>query len=289
MLKSQLFTGYIGTYTKGESEGIYSFTWNPQEKSISIDKVAANLEDPTYLTVNEDESFLYAVMKEAKSGGVASYKINSDTSELTLINSQLLAGASPCHVSLANNHHRLVTANYGKGTVESYFVDNNGSIQPPASIVNHKGSGPNKQRQEGPHVHYAGFSPDEKYVVVVDLGNDTVKTYHDLDGILQEASNLAVKAGSGPRHLTFHPNGKYAYVMTELSSEVIVLEYHEDSGGFTELDYISTIPADFTENNQGSAIHISADGGFVYATNRGHNSIAIFSVDQMSGTPNICR
>lgn len=133
-------------------------------------------------------------------------------------------------------------------------------------------------------MHYAGFSPDEKYVVVVDLGNDTVKTYHDLDGILQEASNLAVKAGSGPRHLTFHPNGKYAYVMTELSSEVIVLEYHEDSGGFTELDYISTIPADFTENNQGSAIHISADGGFVYATNRGHNSIAIFSVDQMSGT-----
>ncbi|GAA3328231.1 hypothetical protein GCM10020331_071360 [Ectobacillus funiculus] len=135
-----------------------------------------------------------------------------------------------------------------------------------------------------PHAHYSGFTPDEKkYIVAIDLGIDKLITYAVKEGALSEVHALSVKPGSGPRHLAFHPNGKYAYIMTELSSEVIALAYNAEDGSFTELQYISTIPADFTENNQGSAIQLSADGRFVYAANRGHNSIAIFSVNQDSG------
>ena len=171
----------------------------------------------------------------------------------------------------------VFSANYHKGTVESYLLNaEDGSIQPAASIIQHEGSGPDP-RQEKPHVHYAGLTPDEKYLAAIDLGTDSLTTYEvSEEGKLSKVHLLPLKAGSGPRHLTFHPNGKFAYLMTEFSSEVIVLSYHSETGHFTEKQYISTLPVEFKENNQGSAIHISADGRFVYAGNRGHNSIAVF-------------
>src|SRR5690606_4242642 len=150
------------------------------------------------------------------------------------------------------------------------------------SVVAHEGSGPH-ERQEKPHTHFSGFTPDEKYVVAVDLGIDQLITYEIQEEGLKEVTRLSVKPGSGPRHIAFHPNGKHAYIMTELSNEVIALSYDSNNGSFTELQYISTIPGDFTDNSQGSAIHISKDGKFVYVSNRGHNSIAVFQVDETSG------
>jgi len=168
------------------------------------------------------------------------------------------------------------------GNVAAYLTNEDGSLQPANSIIEHTGSGPS-DRQEKPHTHYSGFTPDEKYAVVVDLGIDKLITYKIEENALTEVSSLSVNPGSGPRHLEFHPNGKYAYLMTELSSEVIALEYHAEDGSFKELQYISAIPEDFTENSQGSAIHVSSDGKFVYAANRGHDSIAVFVVDQDTG------
>ncbi|MFC3884490.1 lactonase family protein [Bacillus songklensis] len=284
MTANSKFIGYIGTYTKGDSKGIYTFTLDTEAAKIMDVKAAANLGNPTYLTISHDNRYLYSVIKEGESGGVAAYSINGQTGELKLLNSQVLEGASPCHVSVDSEHGNVVTANYHKGTVESYLVNKeNGTVHPASSIIEHKGSGPNKERQEKPHVHYAGFTPDEKYVAVIDLGIDKLITYEVNNGTLTEVSSLSVKPGSGPRHLDFHPNGRYAYLMTELSSEVIALTYKAEDGSFTELQYISTIPKDFIENNQGSAIHVSSDGRFVYAANRGHNSIAVFSVNQDSG------
>lgn len=280
------YIGYIGTYTKGESEGIYSFTLDTEKRTIVDVKVAAWLDNPTYLTISSNKRYLYSVVKVGGTGGIAAFSINGN-GDLTEINSQVSEGSSPCHVSVDTKNNYVFSANYHKGTVESYLINpEDGSIQTVSSIIQHEGSGPDP-RQEKPHTHYAGLTPDEKYLTAVELGIDALITYKVNDnGTLEKANLLPIKAGSGPRHLAFHPNGKYAYIMTEFSSEVIVVTYHPENGQFTEKQSISTLPEDFKENNQGSAIHISVDGRFVYAGNRGHNSIAVFQVNEETGELN---
>lgn len=283
MSENRKYLGYIGTYTKGESKGIYSFTLDTETQRIENIKAVAEVGNPTYVTVSPNNEYLYAVAKEGESGGVAAYSINRETGGLELINSQVTEGASPCHISVDSENGYVVTANYHKGTIELYRAGEKGSVQPAASVVQHEGNGPNKERQEKPHAHYSGFTPDGKYIAAIDLGIDKLITYEVKDGQLQEVESLSVKPGSGPRHLEFHPNGKIAYLMTELSNEVIVLAYDSENGSFKELQYISAIPEDFTENSQGAAIHVSSDGRFVYVSNRGHNSIAVFAVNEESG------
>ncbi|MGG3845165.1 lactonase family protein [Aeribacillus composti] len=277
------FIGYIGTYTKGESKGIYKFTLDTEKKEISEAKVAAELDNPTYVAISKDNQNLYSVVKDGNSGGLAVFSIDEQTGDLQSINRQVTEGPSPCHVSVNKANHFVVTANYHRGTIEAYLLNEDKSANPAASVAEHTGSGPNLERQEKPHAHYSGFTPDEKYVVAVDLGIDQIITYSCDQGVLKKVSSLSVKPGSGPRHIVFHPNGKFAYVMTELSNEVIVLSYNADEGSFQELQYIPAIPEDFAENSQGSAIHISSDGKFVYAANRGHDSIAVFKVENDGG------
>lgn len=279
---SKILRGYIGTYTKGDSKGIYTFELDTEAGKIGNVKAVAELGNPTYITLSRDNQNLYSVIKNGESGGAAAFSVNAETGELQQLNDQLAEGSSPCHISVDRDKHFVVTANYHKGTVESYSIDH-GELSPVITVIEHKGSGPNKERQEKAHAHYAGFTPDENYVVVVDLGMDQIITYKLDNGVLKEASRLSVKPGSGPRHIAFHHNGKFAYVMTELSSEVIALDFNAHDGSFTEKQYISALPEDFNQESLGSAIHISADGRFVYAANRGHDSIALFSVDQDSG------
>ncbi|MFZ7942318.1 MULTISPECIES: lactonase family protein [Bacillaceae] len=283
MVNKNHYIGYIGTYTKGDSKGIYSFSFDPQAAKIENIQVAAELGNPTYVAISKNNCFLYAVAKDGENGGVAAYSISEDGA-LTAINRDVLPGSSPCYVSVDSENRYVFSANYHKGLVDSRLINqSDGSVQQVVSEMKHEGSGPDP-RQEKPHSHYAGLTPDEKYLAVVELGIDALITYSvGSDGTLTKANLLPLKGGSGPRHLVFHPNGKYAYIMTEFSSEVIVLTYYEEDGHFTEKQYISTLPDDFTGNNQGSAIHISSDGRFVYAGNRGHNSIAVFRVDAFSG------
>ncbi len=277
------YIGYVGTYTKKESKGIYTFTLNTEERKIENVTVAAELDNPTYLALSKDNQYLYSVAKEGEAGGMAAFSIK-DGGKLTLLNSQVSPGSPPCYVSMDKRNRFVFSANYHKGEVVSHLLNQeDGSIQPPVSVMKHEGRGPDP-RQEKPHTHYAGLTPDEKYLAAVDLGIDALVTYTvNEDGTLEKVKLLPVKAGCGPRHLVFHPNGINAYLLTEFSSEVIVLTYNPENGHFTERQYISTLPDDFKENNQGSAIHISSDGRFVYAGNRGHNSIAIFSVNSETG------
>lgn len=273
--------GYIGTYTKSESKGVYKFTLNTKEQKITKVELAAELDNPTYVTLTHDGGFLYSVAKEGQNGGVVAYSVN-DTGNLTKLNSHFLEGSPPCHLSVSQDNRHIVTANYHTTVVASYLTNEDGSLNNPVQILTHKGSGPH-ERQEKPHMHYSGFSPDGKYVIAVDLGSDRIVTYEVNDGKLDETNVFRANPGSGPRHIVFHPNGKLAYVMTELSSEVLVLEYNQEDGSFNEIQVIPTIPNSFTQTNDGSAIHISSDGKFVYAGNRGHNSIAIFHVEDGSG------
>jgi 6-phosphogluconolactonase len=281
MATHEKFKGYFGTYTKGNSEGIYSFTLDAANGKILDVEPAAALENPTYLTISDDNRFLYAVAKEGGSGGVAGFNI-LDSGKLSFIDSQLAPGASPCHVSVNQENTLLLSANYHKGSADSYLLNaETGSIENVLSSAVHEGSGPD-ERQEKAHTHYAGFTPERKYAAVIDLGIDQLITYTLDNGQLIEKSVLKIAPGSGPRHLVFHPNNTIAYLMTEFSSEVLVLKYNSEDGSFEQLQAITTLPADFTENNQGSAIHISSDGNYIYAANRGHDSIAVFKVDPES-------
>ena len=223
------FTGYIGTYTKGDSEGIYSFVLDTDIGKISEVQLAGTVDNPTYITVSKDQRYLYSVIKEDIKGGVAAFKIDPDSSKLSLINKELLEGAPPCHVNIDSQQRYLFSTNYHKGTVESYLINQHtGEVAEPSSVVHHEGNGPD-ERQEKAHTHYAGMTPDEKYLVVVELGSDKLFTYEvKKDGQLTEVSRLDIRPGSGPRHLAFHPiNKNIAYIMTEFSSEIIVLAYHE--------------------------------------------------------------
>jgi 6-phosphogluconolactonase len=276
------YIGYVGTYTKQESKGVYQFTLDTDKKEITDVKLAAEVNNPTYVTVSGDNENLYAVSKEGENGGVTAFSIDPETGGLNKLNSHSTAGANPCHVSADHESRTVLTANYHTKMVESYLTNEDGSLKELVSSIEHEGSGPH-ERQEKPHMHYAGFTPDGKYVIAIDLGSDRVYTYAANNGELSEAGVFDTKPGSGPRHIAFHPNGKFAYVMTELSSEVLVLHYEQKDGRFSEQQYISTIPDDFKETNDGSAIHVSADGQFVYAGNRGHNSIAVYKADQDSG------
>ncbi|WP_147534018.1 lactonase family protein [Bacillus marasmi] len=274
------FLGYIGTYTKGDSEGIYSFSLDTNSGKITSVKPAAQLENPTYVNLSDDEKFLFSVAKEGGLGGVASFSINKQTGGLTKINQQLTEGAAPCHVSINKENQTVLTANYHKGTLEAYTLNQEtGVINATTAVAQHEGTGPDP-RQEKAHTHFASFTPDEKFIVAVELGIDQIFTYMLTQEGFTKVGSLAVKPGSGPRHLAFHPNQRFAYVMTEFSSEVLVLQYDANTGQFMQIQALSTLPADFTENNQGSAIHVSNDGKFVYAGNRGHNSIAVFEIDE---------
>ena len=276
-MKNGEYFGYVGTYTKGKSEGIYSFILDTITGTIKDVKLAAKIESPTYFAISNNNQYLYSVAKKGSLGGVAAFAISD---QLQQINHQLTEGAPPCHVSIDSQQHLLFTGNYHKGTVEMYGLDvESGLIQPHPTVVQNTGSGPD-ERQEKAHTHYSALTPDEKYLLAIDLGIDQLITYQINNRELNEVARLAVKPGSGPRHLVFHPKAPIAYLMTEFSSEVLVLHYHEEDGSFEQLQAISTIPVDFTKNNQGSAIQLSSDGRFVYAGNRGHNSIAVLRVNE---------
>lgn len=277
---STKYFGYAGTYTRESSEGIYRFELDTESKTLRNVEVAAKMGSPTYVTFSEDQRFMYAVDEDGDQGGVAAFEVNNETGELTLLNNSLVEGAPPCHLTARNNE--LVTSNYHHGRVDLLRINEKG-VQEELSSITHEGSGPH-ERQESPHVHYTAHTPDGKFVIVADLGTDELVSYRIENETLVRASTFKAKPGSGPRHVDFHPDGKTAYLLTELSSDVIVLDYNDEIGEFTEKQTISAIPEEFTEQTDASAIHVSSDGKFVYAGNRGHDSIAVFKVDENDQT-----
>lgn len=278
-------TAYVGTYTKGDSKGIYKFTLDLETGKIEDITLAAAVGNPTYLSVGKDNKHIYSVATADDAAGVAAYSIDNSNGKLELINSKLFEESSCCYVNLDKNNNYLFSANYHQGEVFVFPLDSDGSLKAPSSIVKHEGSGPNKDRQEKPHAHYISLTPDGKHVCAVDLGIDKVIGYDFENGNLVKSDKLtlSLNPGSGPRHMVFHPNCKFAYVLTELSSEVIALEYVASENRFDILQYISALPESFSGESSGGAIHISSDGRFLYASNRGHDSIAVFSVNETTG------
>ncbi|MFX3619389.1 MAG: lactonase family protein [Sporolactobacillus sp.] len=277
-----LFKGFIGTYTKGESRGIYSFDLDEEKGALTGLRLVAELANPTYLAFSPDHQKLYSVIKEGNQGGIALFAIDKQGS-LEKIGEQLDAGAPPCYLNLNPEGTVLAAANYHRGTVSIYSIGGEGAPFTLTDNVCHSGSGSDPERQEGPHVHYADYSPDGRFLVAVDLGTDQLTSYQENEGKLIEKAVFDFAPGTGPRHLIFHPKASFAYVLSELSSEIITLRFDPLNGRFTHLETRSALPDDFDGHSQGAAIKFSADGRFLYASNRGSDSIGIFRVHSESG------
>jgi 6-phosphogluconolactonase len=287
------YIAYVGTYTsENESDGIYTYNLDMKTGNLEQIYVTSKVDNPSYLHISPDNKFLYATLENEVyngqiGGAVAAYSINQCTGKVDLINVEVTKGISPCNVCTSSDNKYVFVANYEGGSVSVFPVNDDGSLNELSFMVKHEGLGPDKIRQEKPHVHYVTLTPEGKYLCVVDLGIDSVKFY-DLDRnlgslTLNEKLSLKMKAGCGPRHMEFHSNGQTVYIITELSSEIAVALYSKENQTFEVVQYISTVPMEYEGENTCGAIHISPNGHYVYASNRGHDSLAIFKIDRISG------
>ncbi|TWT56981.1 6-phosphogluconolactonase [Thalassoglobus neptunius] len=287
---------YVGTYTRGDSQGIYTFTLDMETGKPSEPKLAAELANPSFVAISPDHQFLYCVNEVSdlpgprgqKVGGVTSFKLDSETGDLTKLNNQLTGGAGPCHLVVDKTGSCLVVANYGGGSVASLPILEDGSLDAITSFIGHIGSSINPRRQEAPHAHSANIDANNKRVVVADLGLDKLLVYqlNPETGTLSPNSppSVSTKPGDGPRHFCFHPNGNYAYSNNELSSSLTAYSYDPESGELSPLMTKSTLPDEGEfEGNSTAETLVHPSGKFVYVSNRGHNSIAGFRI-QDDGT-----
>lgn len=265
----------LGSYTKKKSDGIYQIQFNPETKKIKDLKLIISEDNPTYLAKSLN-NIIYTVTKEGDDGGIAAYRQSEDGS-YTLLNRVVKKGAPPCYVAVDENKQLVLAANYHKGEITTYKIADDGKITLADQIV-HTGQGPH-ENQGSAHAHYADLAPDDR-LVACDLGTDEVYVYDiSEDGKLSEVSRYKAAPGFGPRHLVFHPNQKIAYLFGELSSTIAVLRYQED-GSFEHLHSCSTLPEGFTAFNGGAALRVSSDGRFLYASNRGHNSLVVYALHE---------
>jgi 6-phosphogluconolactonase len=275
----------IGTYT-GKGEGIYVYRFN----SITGDFDSVNMiktSNPSFLAVSPDERFVYAVHEDAnngKGGDIAAFSFNKEQGKLSFINQQLSGGDHPCYVSVDKTGKWIAAANYTSGSLSILPVAKNGGVDAATTVIQHEGYSVNADRQKGPHAHCAIFSKDNKYLFAADLGIDKLMIYafDDKTGKLTEANPVMTEAGAGPRHVTFSPNNKYAYLIEELTGSVSAYRYA--NGKFELVQNISALPPDYMGPIGSADIHTSADGKFLYASNRGEsNTIAIFQINQKTG------
>jgi 6-phosphogluconolactonase len=282
---------YVGTYTGPSSKGIYGFRFDPYSgKSTSLGLVAESA-NPSFLAIDPAQHYLYAAnelgdYKGEKTGGISAFAIDPKTGKLTFLNEVSSRGAGPCHVALDKTGKYVLAANYDGGSVAVFPVQSNGGLGDASAVVQHSGHGPNAERQEGPHAHEIQLTPDNHFAIVADLGLDELLVYHfDASKGTLKANDppfSKVEGGSGPRHFVFLPNGKFLYALNEIGGSITGFNYYRN-GLLRDFQRISTLPKDFTGKNDSAEIATDASGKFLYASNRGPDNIAVFSIDQTKG------
>jgi 6-phosphogluconolactonase len=276
----------VGTYTKGKSTGMYVYDFNKKDGSAKIvDSVQTP--NPSYLAVAPNQKFVYAVSETQRgnfSGKIRSFSFDKKTGKLHFINEESSVGDNPCYIIVDKTGKWVITANYTSGTLAVLPVKKDGSLGEAASSFQHSGHGTNRQRQEAPHVHSTVLSPDNKFLFVQDLGIDKIIIYsfNGKTGSIARKDSVKLHDGSGPRHFSFHPNGKWAYVIQELSGTVTAFDYQ--NGKLKTIQSISTLPPNFNQYFSSADIHVSKDGKFLYASTRDSaNIITIYRIDQKTG------
>jgi 6-phosphogluconolactonase len=283
---------YVGTYTGKNSKGIYLFEMNKDTGKLADLGVVAETPNPTFLTLHPTKPVLYAVSEIGnfdgkKAGAVAAFRIDPKTKALTLLNKQTSGGAGPCHVSIDKAGKNVFVANYGGGSVEMIPVKDDGSLAEPSTFIQHKGKSINKGNQEGPHAHSINLDAANRFAMAADLGTDMIYVYKvDPDkGTLTANDPVGAKLapGSGPRHFSFHPNGKNAFVINEIALTLTSFNYDADKGMLTEIETLSTLPKDAPKKGSTAEVVVHPSGKWVFGSNRGHNSIAVFAFDEAKG------
>lgn len=279
MQKQQTLELLVGTYTNQESKGMYLLDFEPDSGGLGNLRMVVETPNPSYLTISKDRQYVYAV-NEGGDGQVSSFKWNEDRSSLIPVSQQSTLGSSPCHVELNPAESLLAIANYSSGNVAVFGLGESGIIRDSPVNFQHEGSGPVKPNQNGARAHCTKFAANGKFLYAVDLGIDQIISYPvGDDGLVGSAvSRLNLDPGDGPRHLIFHPSRDLAFVVNELSGSVVSMKADHTTGRLERIDKASTVPDDFDGKNYCADIHITKNGKFLYASNRGHHSIAIFSV-----------
>ena len=287
------YLAYVGTYTAQQSKGIYAYRFNATTGQLAPLGLAAEASNPSFLTVHPSHRFLYAVnetgdFQNQKSGAVSAFAIDRRTGKLTLLNQVASRGADPCYVAVDRTGKYVLVANYGGGSVAVFPVLKGGRLGEATSVLQYKGTGANPERQESPHAHWIDFSPDNRFVVAADLGLDRLDVYKfdSTKGSLvpNHPAVVQVKPGAGVRHFVFHPSARFAYAVSEMDSSVTSFSYDPARGALHELQTVSMLPKDFSGKNDAAEIQVHPNGKFLYASNRGHDSIAVFSIDPARGT-----
>ena len=281
---------YFGTYTwgKGPSKGIYRSTLDLETGRLSDPILAAEAENPSFLEIHPNGRFLYAVSESGGTGSVSAFAIDADSGALRLLNRQPSGGAGPCYVSIDHAGRNALAANYGSGSASVIPIGPDGRLGQPTGRVQHEGSSVNPKRQGEPHAHSINVSADDRFAFVADLGIDKVMIYK-LDTekgtiVANDPPCAKLKPGAGPRHFAFHPGGRFAYVINELDCSVTAFAYDSAFGALTEVLTVTTLPDGFAGSNTCAEVRVHPSGKFLYGSNRGHDSIAVYRIDPVSGT-----
>jgi 6-phosphogluconolactonase len=284
------FTLYVGTYTSGKSEGIYGY-YMPGPVGKLNRFTSCKSVNPSYLAIDRSRDYVYAVNEVSdylgKAGGaVSAFARDSSTGSLRLLNEQATLGADPCYVTVDRKRKNLLVANYTGGSVTVIPIRADGTLGAATDVKQHEGSGP-KEQQKGPHAHCVILDRSERHALVADLGIDKIMIYR-FDGSSGKLTPnkqpfAQLPAGAGPRHLTFHPNGKYLYAINELDSTIRSFKYDERHGTLKQIETVSTLPSDFSGVSNCADVHVHPSGKFLYGSNRGHNSIVVFRIDRGNG------
>ena len=285
---------YVGTYTGEKSKGIYVTRMNSATGQLTPPELAAEVTSPSFLAVHPSRNLLYSVneintLQGKPGGGVSAFSIDRATGKLTLLNQESSVGGGPAHLVVDKEGRNVLVANYGGGSIAVLPIDADGKLKPASSFVQHTGSSLNPSRQKEPHAHSINVDAADRFAYVADLGLDRVLVYRydSAQGTLtpNDPPFATVKPGSGPRHFALHPTGKFAYVINELTCTVTAFANDAARGALSEIQTTSTLPDSTAMQPQfsGSEVQVHPSGKFLYAANRGHDTIAVFTIDQATG------
>ena len=285
---------YFGTYTGPKSKGVYVSRLNPATGALTPPQLAADTASPSFLAVHPSGNFLYSVNEvntfDGKtSGAVSAFAVDRGTGLLKALNQQPTVGAGPAHLVVDKDGRNVLVANYGGGSVVVLPLEKNGRLKSPSAFVQHTGSSVNPQRQKEPHAHSINLDAANRFAYVADLGLDKILIYRfdQAKGLLtlNDPPSASVKPGAGPRHLAIHPTGRFAYVINEINCTITAFTNDSTKGELKEIHTVSTLPASQAMQSgfSGAEVQVHPSGKFLYASNRGHDSIAVFSIDQTTG------
>jgi 6-phosphogluconolactonase len=278
---------YVGTYTNKDSKGIYVYRFDSNSGKLDSIGLAAETPNPTFLAIHPSLKYLYAANEIGKykgenTGSVSAFRIDAAAGKLVALNTVSSHGNGPAHLTVDRSGKFVLVANYGGGSIAALPINADGSLGEATASIQHKGSSVNPRRQREPHAHSINMSPDNRFAIVADLGLDKLLVYRfdAAKGTLEpnDPPFVSLKPGSGPRHFAFHPNGRFAYAIDELASTVTVFDWNAAKGSFTEKQTVSTLPKGFSGENSTAEVVVHPNGKFLFGSNRGNDSVAIFSI-----------